>query len=158
VPRAFKRPRRPLVVVVVRTPTPNYLRQASPDRGKYQKVWHRRRRCRRGFSEFPRTRKNATPWTTRMTMSHVHVHVHAPWPCPWPCPPMAMSMAMSMAMYVSCELRLVTCVQLYSVTVVRCAVCGRWGRWLVKWCGVWRLGPVFGARVPGTPPSVMNQH
>ena len=31
-------PRRPLVVVVVvvvRTPTPNYLRQASPDRGKY---------------------------------------------------------------------------------------------------------------------------
>ena len=37
VPRAFKRPgRRPLVVVVVmRTPTPNYLRQASPDRGKY---------------------------------------------------------------------------------------------------------------------------
>jgi hypothetical protein len=23
------------VVVVVRTPTPNYLRQASPDRGKY---------------------------------------------------------------------------------------------------------------------------
>ena len=29
--------RRPLVVVV-RTPTPNYLRQASPDRGKYTRV------------------------------------------------------------------------------------------------------------------------
>jgi hypothetical protein len=25
-----------VVVVVVRTPTPNYLRQASPDRGKYR--------------------------------------------------------------------------------------------------------------------------
>jgi hypothetical protein len=25
-----------VVVVVVRTPTPNYLRQASPDRGKYE--------------------------------------------------------------------------------------------------------------------------
>ena len=39
VPRAFKRPAKTLwvvvVVVVVRTPTPNYLRQASPDRGKY---------------------------------------------------------------------------------------------------------------------------
>jgi hypothetical protein len=38
VPRAFKRPAKNLVVVVVvvvRTPTPNYLRQASPDRGKY---------------------------------------------------------------------------------------------------------------------------
>ena len=37
VPRAFKRPVKNLVVVVVvvRTPTPNYLRQASPDWGKY---------------------------------------------------------------------------------------------------------------------------
>ena len=39
VPRAFKRPAKTLWwvggVVVVRTPTPNYLRQASPDRGKY---------------------------------------------------------------------------------------------------------------------------
>jgi hypothetical protein len=28
-----------VVVVVVRTPTPNYLRQASPDRGKYFTVY-----------------------------------------------------------------------------------------------------------------------
>ena len=35
-PRAFKRPAKTLWwVVVVRTPTPNYLRQASPNRGKY---------------------------------------------------------------------------------------------------------------------------
>ena len=34
-PRAFKRPRRPLVVVVLVAATPNYLGQASPDRGKY---------------------------------------------------------------------------------------------------------------------------
>ena len=41
VPRAFKRPAKTLVVVVVvvRTPTPNYLRQASPDRGKYYRVY-----------------------------------------------------------------------------------------------------------------------
>jgi hypothetical protein len=35
VPRAFKRPAKNLVVVVVVAATPNYLRQASPDRGKY---------------------------------------------------------------------------------------------------------------------------
>ena len=34
-PRAFKRPAKNLVVVVVVAATPNYLRQASPDRGKY---------------------------------------------------------------------------------------------------------------------------
>ena len=40
VPRAFKRPAKTFGgwVVVVRTPTPNYLRQASPDRGKYVEV------------------------------------------------------------------------------------------------------------------------
>ena len=37
VPRAFKRPAKTFggLVVVVRTPTPNYLRLASPDRGKF---------------------------------------------------------------------------------------------------------------------------
>ena len=38
-PRAFKRPAKTfggvVVVVVVVAATPNYLRQASPDRGKY---------------------------------------------------------------------------------------------------------------------------
>ena len=39
VPRAFKRPAKNLVVVeVVVAATPNYLRQASPDRGKYSVV------------------------------------------------------------------------------------------------------------------------
>ena len=35
VPHAFKRPAKTLWWWVVRAPTPNYLRLASPDRGKY---------------------------------------------------------------------------------------------------------------------------
>ena len=47
VPRAFKRPAKTFVGGgggggVVRTPTPNYLRQASPDRGKYRPHVHPR--------------------------------------------------------------------------------------------------------------------
>ena len=37
--RARSNGRRKPLVVVVRTPTPNYLRQASPDRGKYQQSY-----------------------------------------------------------------------------------------------------------------------
>ena len=43
--RAFKRPAKNLwwvvvvVVVVVVAATPNYLRLASPDRGKYNNIW-----------------------------------------------------------------------------------------------------------------------